>query len=98
VRALHGRLGRVLYELIRDAGKITGRELNQRYEAVVERVYANRERTPISRRDRRNKLNKVRAYGLVERERLDHRWLYSVVDRTLSISTDTFESMDILTT
>ncbi|GAA0539474.1 AAA family ATPase [Halorubrum ejinorense] len=74
---------RVLYELIRDAGEITGRELNQRYEAVEERVYANRERTPISRRDRRNKLDKLRAYDLVERERLDHRWLYSAVDSSL---------------
>lgn len=75
---------RILYELIRDAGEITGRELNQRYESVEERVYANRERTPISRRDRRNKLDKLRAYDLVERERLDHRWLYSVVDESLA--------------
>ena len=75
---------RVLYELIRDAGEITGRELNQRYETVEERVYANRERTPISRRDRRNKLDKLRAYDLVERERLDHRWLYSAVDESLA--------------
>ncbi|WP_434521316.1 Cdc6/Cdc18 family protein [Halorubrum sp. AS12] len=79
---------RVLYELIRDAGEITGRELHQRYEAVEERVYANRERTPISRRDRRNKLDKLRAYDLVERERLDHRWLYSPVEATLNIQSD----------
>lgn len=77
---------RVLYELIRDAGEITGRELNQRYESAEERVYANRERTPISRRDRRNKLNKLRAYDLVERERLDHRWLYSPMDPSLKTS------------
>jgi hypothetical protein len=74
----------VLYELIRDAGEITGRELNQQYERMEERVYANRERTPISRRDRRNKLDKLRAYDLVKRERLDHRWLYSVVDENLA--------------
>ncbi|MFC7323290.1 Cdc6/Cdc18 family protein [Halorubrum rutilum] len=75
---------RVLYELIRDAGEITGRELHQQYEEIEEQVYANRERTPISRRDRRNKLDKLRAYDLVERERLDHRWLYSTKQKNLS--------------
>jgi len=76
---------RVLYKLVRDAGQLTGRELNQRYEAVEDRVYANRERTPISRRDRRNKLDKLRAYDLIERERLDHRWLYTAVDENLVV-------------
>ncbi|GAB7010434.1 Cdc6/Cdc18 family protein [Halorubrum trueperi] len=73
----------VLYELIREAGEVTGRQLHARYEEVEEQVYANRERMPISRRDRRNKLDKLRAYDLIERERLDHRWLYTPVDSGL---------------
>ena len=74
----------VLYELIRVAGEITGRELNAQYEAAKDDLYASRKRTPIGRRDRRNKLDKLRAYDLVERERLDHRWLYTAVDATLA--------------
>jgi cell division control protein 6 len=88
---------RALYELIREAGEITGRELNQRYEAIEERVYANRERTPISRRDRRNKLDKLRAYDLVERERLDHRWLYSPMDQALKTSRTLLEKTNAST-
>ena len=74
---------RVLYELIRTAGEATGQQLHARYEEVEEEVYANHKRTPISRRARRNKLDKLRAYDLVERERLDHRYLYSVIDSSL---------------
>jgi len=74
---------RALYALIRDAGEITGRELNAQYEAVEDDLYGSQKRTPISRRDRRNKLDKLRAYDLVERERLDHRWLYAPVDEQL---------------
>jgi len=88
---------RVLYELIREAGEITGRELNQRYESVEERVYANRERTPISRRDRRNKLDKLQAYDLVERGRLDHRWLYSPMDPALKTSQTVLEKTNAST-
>ncbi|KDS91181.1 ATPase AAA [Halorubrum saccharovorum] len=79
---------RVLYELIRDVGGITGREFHQRYEAIAERVYANRERMPISRRDRRNKLDKLQEYDLIERERIDHRWLYTAVDPDLAAPLD----------
>lgn len=78
----------VLYELIREAGEVTGRQLHARYEEVEEQVYANRERMPISRRDRRNKLDKLRAYDLVERERLDHRWLYAPLDSELVAPND----------
>lgn len=72
---------RVLYELIRGAGEVTGRQLHAQYEEVQEEVYANHQRTPISRRARRNKLDKLRAYDLVERERFDHRWLYAPIDK-----------------
>lgn len=75
----------VLYELIRDAGEITGRELHQRYEEVAERVYEGESRTPIGRRDRRNKLDKLREYDLINRDRLDHRWLYYATDEQISI-------------
>ncbi|ELZ48959.1 ATPase AAA [Halorubrum coriense DSM 10284] len=74
---------RVLYELIREGSQVTGRKLHAQYEEIKEGVYANREYTPISRRSRRNKLNKLRAYDLVERERLDHRWLYAPTDSEL---------------
>jgi len=85
---------RVLYELIREANEITGQQLHARYEEIEEQVYADKQRTPISRRDRRNKLDKLRAYDLVERERLDHRWLYAPVDSTLTSSTDIPASYD----
>ena len=86
---------RVLYELIREAGEVTGKQLHARYEEIEEEVYADHRRTPISRRARRNKLDKLRAYDLVERERLDHRWLYNVVDATLSPSEDLFQTSGV---
>lgn len=78
----------VLYELIHNASEITGRKLHQQYEEISDHVYDGRSRMPIGRRDRRNKLDKLREYDLVERERLDHRWLYAVTDRDLPAPID----------
>jgi len=80
----------VLYELVRDAGELTGEQLHDRYERVADAVYADDQttRTPISRRDRRNKLAKLQEYDLLERERLDHRWLYTAVDSELTPDRD----------
>lgn len=76
----------MLYKLIGDACEITGRELNQRYEEVAEHMCAGESQTPIGCRDWRNKLDKLREYDVIERERLDHRWLYAVTNRTLDPS------------
>ncbi|MFC5279387.1 Cdc6/Cdc18 family protein [Halorubrum rubrum] len=73
----------VLYELIRSNGGITGRDLHRLYEDRSEELYAGRKLTPISDRARRTKLQKLQEYELIERERLDHRWLYTPMDPSL---------------
>lgn len=55
----------VLYALLREAGPITPAELYDAYDAVADAIYADRDRPPISRRDRRRKLDKLAAYDLV---------------------------------
>lgn len=78
----------VLYEIVRAAGEITARKLYEWYERVADDVYAGRPHTPIGRRDRRNKLDKLREYDLLAREQLDHRYLYSAVDQDLPAPLD----------
>lgn len=69
----------VLYELVREAGEIDGEALHQRYEGIVDEVYAGRAQTPISKRGRQYKLEKLSEYGLVKR--LDTG--YETVDESL---------------
>ena len=78
----------VLYELIRVNGGLTAREFHREYEDQAEKLYASAIQTPISDRSRRTKLQKLQAYELIERERIDHRWLYTVADSTLSAPLD----------
>jgi len=73
----------VLYELIRLAGEISGRELHDRYDAVSEDVYQGFAPTPISRRARRNKLAKLREYDLIEVEGSGIDRMYRVCDETI---------------
>jgi Cdc6-like AAA superfamily ATPase len=56
----------VLYELIRQHGQLASSELNRQYDTVAPDVYLDRDQVPISKRSRRNKLDKLRDYDLVE--------------------------------
>jgi len=58
----------VLYELLRTAGDggIDAVELHDRYEEIATAVYGDRPMQPIGKRSRRNKLQKLRSYDLVE--------------------------------
>jgi len=56
----------VIYKLIRRQGPLTGSELHDRYDQVADAVYRGRQRTPIGRRGRRDKLAKLREYDLVD--------------------------------
>lgn len=73
----------VLYELIRVNNGLTARELHRQYEDRGEELYASTIQTPISDRARRTKLQKLQEYELIERERIDHRWLYLPTDSSL---------------
>lgn len=73
----------VLYEIVRIAGEIRARDLYEWYERVADDVYTGRPYTPIGRRDRRNKLDKLREYDLLERQQVDHHWIYSAIDQNL---------------
>ena len=56
---------RVLYELVRQSGRVSSRELHDQYERVAEDVYANTPATPIGSRYRRDVLSKLVAYDLL---------------------------------
>jgi Cdc6-like AAA superfamily ATPase len=74
----------VLYELIRETGSVTPEELHQRYEAVSEAVYEDRDRVPIGKRARRNKLRKLDEYGLIEIVGANRHREYRVADEAVS--------------
>lgn len=63
----------VFYELIRDAGEIRTGELRALYETHCETLYANAAWQPIDDRYRRNILDKLEAYDLIESEG-ETRW------------------------
>jgi len=73
----------VLYELIRQAGRIRMRELNKQYEKREEELYNGQAVTPISRRWRRERLPKLVEYDLVEREKKAGGTEYAVIDGSL---------------
>jgi len=83
----------VLYELIRESGSVTPQELHQRYEAVSEAVYEDRDRVPIGKRSRRNKLRKLDEYGLYEIVGENRHRKYRVADERVT-SNQNFEFHD----
>ncbi|MBB6645045.1 Cdc6/Cdc18 family protein [Halobellus ruber] len=58
----------VLYALIRDAGEISARTLHTRYDEIADICYRGTDLMPIGKRERRNKLQKLREYDLIERD------------------------------
>jgi Cdc6-like AAA superfamily ATPase len=56
----------VVYALVYRAAPVTSQALHDRYDVVADDVYQGRPVEPISRRSRRNKLQKLRAYDLLD--------------------------------
>jgi len=56
----------LLYSLIANAGEISSGTLYDRYDDIADSCYRDRVLEPIGRRARRNKLDKLGEYGLVE--------------------------------
>ena len=74
----------LLYELIRQSESVTPSELHQRYEQVAEAVYSDRDRVPIGKRARRNKLRKLDEYDLIEIGGENRHREYCVVDPSVT--------------
>ncbi|WP_436933714.1 Cdc6/Cdc18 family protein [Halovenus marina] len=70
----------VLYELIREAGEIDGETLHERYERTADQAYAGRKQTPLSKRARRRKLQKLEDYDLVTIQGGNRNQTYIVCD------------------
>jgi Cdc6-like AAA superfamily ATPase len=58
----------VVYAIVRDLGECSSRELHTHYDEIADAVYRGTDLQPIGKRDRRNKLAKLDAYDLIERE------------------------------
>ena len=73
----------LLYALVRDAGEIDGETLHDRYDAVADRAYDGRSRTPLAERSQRRKLRKLDEYDLVERLGSTRDRRYAVIDESV---------------
>jgi len=78
----------VLYELIRNAGELRARELNQRYDDCAEELYEGQAMTPISKRWRRERMPKLVEYDLVDVEDVPGGRMYRVLDESLESPLD----------
>jgi Cdc6-like AAA superfamily ATPase len=63
----------VVYAVIHEVGECSARELHSRYDDVADAVYRGSDLQPISKRDRRNKLQKLDEYDLIERDGQTYR-------------------------
>ncbi|GGN84468.1 Cdc6/Cdc18 family protein [Haloarcula pellucida] len=73
----------VLYEIIREAETIDSRTLHQRYDAIADDIYAGRQRTPLIKRTRRDKLAKLHGYDLIGQEGGTKDRIYWVLDESV---------------
>jgi len=78
----------VLYELIRTGSGIEPDELHRRYDEVATDIYADRERVPIGRRARRNKLRKLETYELIRVDGTNRHRMYHPEDPSVSSQLD----------
>lgn len=69
-----------LYALIHAAGELSGPELHDRYDRLAPVLYDERASTAIGRRSRRNKLQKLAAYGLIETDGVRNERVYRPAD------------------
>lgn len=73
----------VIYELVRCDGPMSGSALHERYDEMSDAVYRGRQRTPIGRRARRDKLAKLREYDLIDVDGEGRGARYSVCDGSI---------------
>jgi Cdc6-like AAA superfamily ATPase len=78
----------ILYEIIRRKGEVRTAAINTRYDAVSEVVYDGTDQTPISKRERRTKLQKLVEYDLVDRRDENGGRVYWACDRSISSPLD----------
>jgi len=57
----------IIYSILYQWGPLSSADLNRRYEKLADELYHGSDQTPVSRRERRKKLLKLREYDLVER-------------------------------
>jgi len=74
----------LLYAIIYGAGEVAAPDLHSRYDELADRVYYDRALEPIGRRSRRNKLQKLTEYGLIEWSGEHQHRRYRPVDETIS--------------
>ncbi|WP_367175104.1 Cdc6/Cdc18 family protein [Haloarcula rubripromontorii] len=55
----------VCYEIVRRRDRLSSHDFHKRYDAIENVVYADRDQTPISKRERRTKLTKLVDYDLL---------------------------------
>lgn len=68
------------YAIIHRAGTLSGAKFHEQYDRLASEELADTCATPLSRRGRRDKLEKLEAYGLIERTGEGFGTEYSVVD------------------
>jgi Cdc6-like AAA superfamily ATPase len=74
----------VIYALIHETGELSSEELHARYDELADRIYRNRDQTPISRRARRNRLQDLIRYDLVEDDGINSGRQLTVADDTIA--------------
>jgi len=70
----------VLYAILFETGPLEAAALHDRYETVAAAAYDDHRLTPVGKRSRRNKLQKLITYDLVAREGPQHDPTYVAVD------------------
>ncbi|SDD86765.1 hypothetical protein [Natrinema hispanicum] len=73
----------VLYAIIHEAGELSGEELHDCYDAVADQIYAGSPVQPLGRRARRDKIQKLNAYDLVDYDEPTRDRLYWVIDENV---------------
>ena len=74
----------LLYALIHDADEIPAPDLHARYDDIAEDCYYDRALKPIGQRSRRNKIQKLAEYGLIEWSGEHQHRRYRPVDDTIA--------------
>jgi len=78
----------IVYEIVREFGPLSGRELHREYDRVAPRVYDQAQKTPITKRHRRGVLSKLEDYDLIGAEKTDGSAQYWAVDDELESELD----------
>ena len=78
----------IVYEIVREFGPLSGRQLHEEYDRVAPRAYGQTRKTPIGKRYRRGVLSKLDDYDLIERETTKGSARYWAVDKELESELD----------